>query len=55
MGRVALIGKNSAGFIEELIGIWNCGDSAVLLDWGIPLFTAVEMMKDAGGKKVFAR
>ena len=51
MSRVALIGKNSVGFIEKLIGIWNCGDCAVLLDWRIPIATAVEMMKEAGVKK----
>ena len=51
MSRVALIGKNSVGFIEKLIGIWNRGDCAVLLDWRIPIATAVEMMKEAGVKK----
>lgn len=53
MSKVALIGKNSVGFIERLIGIWNRGDCAVLLDWRIPIATAVEMMKEAGVKKCF--
>lgn len=51
MSRVALIGKNSVGFIEGLIGIWNCGACAVIIDWRIPIITAVEMMKEAGVKK----
>lgn len=51
MSRVALVGKNSVGFIENLVGIWNCGDCAVLIDWRIPIATSVEMMKEAGVKK----
>ena len=31
---------------RKLIGIWNHGDCAVLLDWRIPIATAVEMMEN---------
>lgn len=48
MSRVALIGENSVEYIDKLIDIWNSGDCAVLIDWRIPLQTAVEMMKEAG-------
>lgn len=48
MGRVALIGENSIGYVNALIDIWNNGDCAVLLDWRIPFPIAVEMMQEAG-------
>ena len=48
MGRVALIGENSIGYISALIDIWNRGDCAVLLDWRIPSTTVTEMMVEAG-------
>lgn len=47
MGRVALIGENSIGYVNALVDIWNNGDCAVLLDWRIPCPTAVEMMIEA--------
>lgn len=47
MSRVALIGENSIEYIDKLIDIWNNGDCAVLIDWRIPLQTAVEMMHEA--------
>ena len=47
MARVALIGENSAEYIETLLDIWNNGDCAVLLDWRIPYQTIIEMMKEA--------
>ncbi len=47
MSRVALIGENSIEYIDKLIDIWNKGDCAVLIDWRIPLQTAVEMMHEA--------
>lgn len=47
MSRIALIGENSIEYIDKLIDIWNNGDCAVLIDWRIPLQTAVEMMKEA--------
>ena len=51
MSRVALIGENSIEYIDKLIDIWNNGDCAVLIDWRIPFFSAVEMMKEAGVRK----
>ena len=48
MSRIALIGENSTSYINALLDIWNAGNCAVLIDWRIPLITAVEMMKDAG-------
>ena len=53
MGRVALIGENSIGYINTLIDIWNNGDCAVLLDWRIPFVTAVEMMIEADALTCF--
>ena len=47
MGRVALIGENSIGYVNALVDIWNNGDCAVLLDWRIPCPTAIEMMIEA--------
>lgn len=48
MSRVALIGENSCEYVDILLGIWNRGDCAVLLDWRIPLRTLLTMMKEAG-------
>lgn len=53
MSRVGLIGKNSIEYIETLVDIWNHGDCAVLLDWRIPLQTAIEMMKEADVQKCY--
>ena len=47
MGRVALIGENSIGYVNALVDIWNNGDCAILLDWRIPCPTAIEMMLEA--------
>lgn len=47
MSRVALIGENSIEYVSTLLDIWNSGDCAVLIDWRIPLQTAIEMMKEA--------
>lgn len=47
MSRIALIGENSIEYIEKLLDIWNSGNCAVLIDWRIPLQTAVEMMREA--------
>ena len=47
MGRVALIGENSIGYINALVDIWNNGDCAVLLDWRIPFSAVIEMMIEA--------
>ncbi len=53
MGRVALIGENSTEYVDTLLDIWNNGDCAVLLDWRIPLKTAIVMMKEADVYKCF--
>lgn len=53
MGRVALIGDNSIGYVNALLEIWNHSDCAVLIDWRIPFETAVDMMKEAGVKKCY--
>lgn len=47
MARIGLIGNNSVGYVEKLIGIWNNGDCAVLLDFRIPMKTLTEMMREA--------
>ena len=53
MSRIAIIGDNSVEYINILLNIWNDGDSAVLLDRGIPLSTACSMMEDAGVIKCY--
>lgn len=53
MGRVALIGENSVGYVNALVDIWNNGDCAVLLDWRIPFPTAIEMMIEANVQLCF--
>lgn len=53
MRRVAIIGENSIEYVDTLINIWNCGDCAVLIDWRIPFFTAVAMMREANVKQCF--
>ncbi len=47
MSRIALIGENSIEYVSTLLDIWNSGDCAVLIDWRIPIQTAVEMMNEA--------
>lgn len=53
MSRIALIGENSIEYIDKLLNIWNNGDCAVLIDWRIPLKSAVEMMRDAQVNKCY--
>ena len=48
MSRVALIGENSVEYVNALLDIWNNGDAAVLIDWRIPISSAIEMMNEAG-------
>ncbi len=48
MARIGLIGENSVEYVNHLLDIWNNGDCAVLIDWRIPIATALEMMKEAG-------
>lgn len=47
MSRVALIGENSIEYIDKLIQIWNSDNCAVLINWRIPLQTAITMMAEA--------
>ncbi len=35
--RIGLMGHNSVELIEQLIGIWNNNDSAVLIDYDMPI------------------
>lgn len=53
MSRVALIGENSIGYISTLIDIWNDDNCAVLIDWRIPIQTAIQMMREAGVEKCY--
>ena len=53
MARVALIGDNSIEYVNTLLGIWNAGDCAVLIDWRIPFQTAYEMMREANVSKCY--
>ena len=48
-----MIGENSIEYVDRLIDIWNSGDCAVLIDWRIPLQTAVEMMREADVHKCY--
>lgn len=47
MGRIGLIGENSNEFVEKIIDIWNEDKSVVLIDWRIPLETAIGMLEEA--------
>ena len=53
MSRVGIIGENSPNFIELLIDIWNNGDCAVMIDWRIPIQTAVQMLIEANANKCY--
>ena len=55
MSRVALIGENSVEYVDKLLDIWNNGHCAVLLDWRIPLQTAIQMMREADAIKKYLR
>ncbi len=46
MARIALIGDNSIEYVNALLDIWNVGDCAVLIDWRIPIHTAIDMMRE---------
>lgn len=45
--RVALIGRNSTKYIDQLLKIWDNGDSAVLLDYHMPIKRIIEIIQDA--------
>ena len=51
--RIGLIGDNSKEYVDCLIDIWNHNDCAVLIDWRIPLNSAIEMMKEALVKRCY--
>ena len=53
MSRIAIIGKNSIGYISSLIDIWNEGNCAVLIDYRIPIDTAIIMMIEANVTKCY--
>lgn len=41
------IDENSVEYIEKLLEIWNNNDFAVLIDYQIPVLTAIDMMNEA--------
>lgn len=51
--RIGIIGENSLEFIGYLFEIWNNGDSAVLMDWRIPLHISLKMLTDMGVKECY--
>ena len=51
--RIGLIGDNSVEFIIRLIDIWNQGKCAVVIDWRIPLDTAMKMLTEAGVEECY--
>ena len=53
MSRIAIIGENSIEYINILFDIWNNGDSAVLIDWRIPIRKAIEMMMESSVEKCY--
>jgi len=53
MSRIGFIGENSVDYIDKILDVWNNGDCAVLIDWRIPLQTAIELLKDAFVQECF--
>ena len=53
MCRVGLIGENSIEYVDKLIDIWNSGNCAILIDFQIPIKTAVQMMIEANITQCF--
>ena len=49
--RVAIVGRNSAKYVELLLEIWNNGDSAVLLDYHLPIKKVIEIIQDTSASK----
>lgn len=47
MSRIAIVGDNSLSYIDILLDIWNQGNSAVLLDWHIPINTLIDLLVEA--------
>lgn len=50
MARVGLIGKNTVEYIEKLLDIWNCGDSAILIDCDTPPTVICQMLAEYKAK-----
>ena len=49
MSRIALIGKNSLGYVEKLISIWNTQNCADLIDRRIHIKTNVPTQRQEHG------
>ncbi|MCI8332114.1 MAG: acyl--CoA ligase [Clostridiales bacterium] len=47
MSRIAIIGENTIEYIDCLLNIWNDSNCAVLIDWRIPVESAVLLMIEA--------
>ena len=44
--RIALIGENSEEYIKQLLLIWRNENSAVLIDWRMPISTISVLLKN---------
>jgi acyl-CoA synthetase (AMP-forming)/AMP-acid ligase II len=53
MSRIGIIGDNSIEYIDKLLEIWKKGDSAVLIDWRIPVDKILQMLYEAGASKCY--
>lgn len=51
--RIGLVGENSVAFVKHLIKIWNEGNSAVLIDWRIPMDRITELLIAADTKQCY--
>ncbi len=52
--RIGLTGKNSVEYVEQLLRIWNSGNSAVLIDCDSPPSAVFGMLADTGAAQCFA-
>lgn len=43
--RIGLIGDNSIEFVQNLLRIWKGNDCAVIIDYRIPIKTAIKMLR----------
>lgn len=50
--RILLVGENSAEYVQKLVSIWNSHNCAVLVDYRIPIVTAIKMARDCGVRKI---
>lgn len=53
MSRIGLIGENSIQYVEQLLDIWNEGNSVVLIDVQMPDKAAIKLLKEAGTDRCF--